>query len=228
MENKILETDFLIVGAGPAGASLACFLGKDGLKGLMISSAPSTAHTPRAHIINQPAMECIRDLDPNLEKELLRVGITGEEKSHTRWCDTMAGREFGRIDSWGAGAKRGGDFERGSPCCHLELPQTLLEPYLIRYATQHGFPCRFNTRFLSFDDTPADGILVTVRDTIFDRTETIKTKYLFGADGAKSRVAAQLGLPMYEKPSQGMALNVLFRADLSHLIKNRIGNIHYV
>jgi flavin-dependent dehydrogenase len=78
MSNDILEVDHLIVGAGPAGASLACFLGKHGkclnntadipdhltgsvfwtigLKGLIISSAPSSANTPRAHIINQPAM----------------------------------------------------------------------------------------------------------------------------------------------------------------------------
>lgn len=121
-----------------------------------------------------------------------------------------------------------GDFQLHSPCRHLELPQTLMEPILLRYATQHGFPCRFRTQFVSFDDSSSDYVDVAVRDMIFDTTETIRTKYLFGADGAKSRIVEQLQLPMNIKPSQGIALNVLVRADLSRLMGSRIGNLHYV
>lgn len=72
-----ITTPFLIVGAGPAGASLACFLafhGKFlgrceddlehwlisllllGLSGLMVSQDPSNADTPRAHVTNMPAI----------------------------------------------------------------------------------------------------------------------------------------------------------------------------
>lgn len=50
------EIDLLVVGAGPAGAALACFLASHGLKGLMISAAPGTAQTPRAHITNPAAL----------------------------------------------------------------------------------------------------------------------------------------------------------------------------
>lgn len=38
----------------------------------------------------------------------------------------------------------------------------------------------------------------------------------------------QLELPLSVKPSQGIALNVLIRADLSRLMKTRVGNLHYV
>ncbi|GAB1202517.1 hypothetical protein APSETT445_001134 [Aspergillus pseudonomiae] len=55
-EETPVGTEFLIVGAGPAGAALACFLGSHGLKGIMISSAPGTANTPRAHITNMAAL----------------------------------------------------------------------------------------------------------------------------------------------------------------------------
>jgi 2-polyprenyl-6-methoxyphenol hydroxylase-like FAD-dependent oxidoreductase len=59
-------------------------------------------------------------------------------------------------------------------------------------------------------------------------TQRIRCKYLYGADGAKSIVVKQLGLPMSIKPSQGIALNVLLRADLSDMMKSRTGNLHYV
>lgn len=115
-----------------------------------------------------------------------------------------------------------------SPCSHLELPQTLTEPILLRYAAQHGFPCRFRTKFVTFDNPVNDDIYVTVQDLLFDKTYIIKTKYLFGADGAKSTIARQLELPMAARPSQGTALNVLIHADLTHLMKNRVGNLHYI
>ncbi|KAI1123578.1 FAD binding domain-containing protein [Nemania abortiva] len=224
----VLEVDYLIVGAGPAGASLGCFLGKYGLKGLIISAARSSAHTPRAHIINQPAMECIRDLDIDLERECRKLGYSGSVMGNTRWCNTMNGREFGRINSWGSGPKRGGDFQLRSPCSHLELPQTLLEPILLRYATQHGFPCRFSTRLVSFDDSPTDAVIAEVEDQIYRTRQKVRFKYLFGADGARSRIVEDLRLPMDVKPSQGVALNVLIRADLSDMMKTRTGNLHYV
>jgi alkyl hydroperoxide reductase subunit AhpF len=67
-----IETDVLIVGAGPAGASLGCFLTKYGMcaslmkfplefiahedligvTGLIISKASSTVQTPRSHYTN--------------------------------------------------------------------------------------------------------------------------------------------------------------------------------
>jgi 2-polyprenyl-6-methoxyphenol hydroxylase-like FAD-dependent oxidoreductase len=103
-----------------------------------------------------------------------------------------------------------------------------MEPILLRYATQHGFPCRFRTRFVSFDDSTDDVIIATLEDMMFGTTEKIRCKYLFGADGARSRIVQQLELPLSTKPSQGIALNVLLRADLSDLMKTRIGNLHYV
>lgn len=67
-----------------------------------------------------------------------------------------------------------------------------------------------------------------VEDRIFHTTQKIRCKYLFGADGAKSQIVQSLGLPLAVKPSQGVALNVLIRADLSNLMKTRVGNLHYV
>ena len=47
----------LIVGAGPAGLTLALALTRYGVPALTVEKHPSTAHTPRAHIINQRTVE---------------------------------------------------------------------------------------------------------------------------------------------------------------------------
>lgn len=65
-------------------------------------------------------------------------------------------------------------------------------------------------------------------DNISGQEYQIRTKYLFGADGAQSRVVQQLDLPLDRKPGQGVAINVLVKADLSHLVDSRRGNLHWV
>lgn len=65
----------------------------------MVASTPSTADTPRAHITNMAALECLRDI--GLEDECLQVAVKGDSMLHTRFCRSMAGEEFARIYSWG-------------------------------------------------------------------------------------------------------------------------------
>ena len=93
-----------------------------------------------------------------------------------------------------------------------------------------GWTLRFNTTFLAFtrsSDAP-EVIISTVRDDLLNKTYKIQSRFLFGCDGARSQVVRELGIPLIKKPGQGLALNVLLRADLSHLVKNRTGNLHWV
>jgi 2-polyprenyl-6-methoxyphenol hydroxylase-like FAD-dependent oxidoreductase len=111
----------------------------------------------------------------------------------------------------------------------MDLPQTLLEPILVGYAMQHGLKARFNTQFLSFQRDNKNGtILTSVKDLLTQRTYSIQSRYLFGADGAKSNVLRQLGIPLIKQPGQGLAINVLVKADLSHLMEHRMGNLHWI
>jgi 2-polyprenyl-6-methoxyphenol hydroxylase-like FAD-dependent oxidoreductase len=100
---------------------------------------------------------------------------------------------------------------------------------LVRHATENGFKTRFNTTLLSFEeDVETKLITTTLRDNVSNLEYQVRTKYLFGADGARSQVVKQLDLPLLIKPGQGLAINVLVKADLSHLIKHRQGNLHWV
>lgn len=219
-----IDTNFLVVGAGPAGASLACFLARSGLRGLMISAAPGTADTPRAHMHNMAAFECLRDI--GIYEECERLGNKGETIMHYRWAETMAGEEYARNYSWGSGNRKS-DYEVASPCTHMDLPQSLLEPILVKYATHHGFKVRFDTQLLSFFPAAADRTTCLVHDRTTNTQYHITTKYLFGADGGRSVIARDLGLPMTAIPGGGLAYNVVARADLSHIMPYRHGNLHW-
>lgn len=223
-----IQTPFLIVGAGPAGAALACFLGDHGLTGLMVAAAPGTAHTPRAHITNPAGLECLRDV--GLEDACVRAAAGGASMEHTRWCRTMAGEELARAHSWGHDPRRRGDYAAASPCAHVDLPQTELEPILVTRAVHAGWRVRFDTRLVGFErpDGPGGRVVSELRDEVAGRTYRVESKYLFGCDGARSQVVRGLGIPLDKKPGQGLALNVLVKADMSHLIEHRTGNLHWV
>lgn len=196
-----------------------------GLKGIMIAAAPGTAETPRAHITNMAALECLRDI--GLEPECLAHATASQNMEHTRWCYSMAGEEIARIHSWGHDPHRHGDYSDASPCNHVDLPQTLAEPILIKRAKERGWDVRFSNSLTSFEDNGNEGVLARIKDLATAREYTIQTKYLFGCDGGRSAVVRQLNIPLIKKPGGGLALNILVETDLSHLIKTRVGNLHW-
>ena len=223
---KHIETDLLIVGTGPAGASLACFLSQHGLKGIMLSAAPGTSDTPRAHITNMAAMECLRDI--GLEEECVAAATQGDCMQHTRWCHDMTGVEWARIYSWGNDPKRHGDYAAASPCNHVDLPQTAFEPIVVRRAHLGGWTNRFHTSFLSLEREGSGMIVSTVRDDLIGHEYTIRSKYLFGCDGARSQIIRELKVPLIKKPGQGLAINALVRVDLTPYVEHRNGNLHWI
>jgi 2-polyprenyl-6-methoxyphenol hydroxylase-like FAD-dependent oxidoreductase len=121
-----------------------------------------------------------------------------------------------------------GDYDAASPCKHVDLPQTELEPILTRRAVHKGWTARFSTVLLTFTRPSPDVIISEVRDEVMRKTFKIRSKFLFGCDGARSQVVRELKIPLLKKPGQGLALNVLVKADLSRLVKHRTGNLHWV
>ena len=87
---------------------------------------------------------------------------------------------------------------------------------------------RFDTKFLSFTRPSPEVVISEVHDRVLNKTYKIQSRYLFGCDGARSQIVRQLGIPLIKKPGQGLALNVLAKVDLSHIVENRVGNLHWV
>jgi len=222
---KMVETDVLIVGSGPAGGAAALSLATLGVPNIMITKYRWTANTPRAHITNQRAMEIFRDL--GVEDQVLADATPHELVGDTVFCTSIAGEEIGRIKTWGTHPAREADYQLASPCLICDIPQTYLEPILVKNATARGTQTRFSTEYLSHEQDDA-GVTTTVRDRLTGAAYAIRSKYLIGADGARSLVAEHIGLPYEGQMDIAGSMNITFRADISAKVATRPSVLYWV
>src|SRR5215472_7618502 len=127
------DVPVLIVGGAGAGLTASMLLARLGVRHLLVSARPQTSDLPKAHVLNQRAMEVLED-----------AGVAAEIERRSTPADSMAatayyagftgpgvdyGRRLARLESWGAG---GADenWRAASACRQLNLPQIRLEPLL--------------------------------------------------------------------------------------------------
>jgi 2,4-dichlorophenol 6-monooxygenase len=223
--SDVVETDVLVIGSGPAGASAALMLSTLGIGNILITKYRWTANSPRAHLTNQRALEVFRDL--GIEDQVHRDASEHKLIGDTVVCTSLAGEEIGRIHTWGTHPSREADYQLASPCLSVDIPQNYLEPILVRNATARGTQTRFSTEYVSLEQDD-DGVGVRVRDRLTGREYVIRAKYVIGADGARSQVAADLGLPFDGRMDIAGSMNIMFKADLAHLCAHRPSSLYWV
>jgi 2,4-dichlorophenol 6-monooxygenase len=222
-----ITTDVLIIGTGPAGSTCAALLATYGIECLAINRYRWLAHTPRAHVTNQRTMEVLRDLGQEVENEAMMHAAPQELMGANVFCTSLAGEEIGRMEAWGTAPESAAEHRRSSPCFMNDLPQTFMEPILFKTAASRGAQTRMSTEYLSHtQDT--DGVTTTVRDRLSGHEFEIRSKFLVGADGGNSKVAADAGLPFGGKMGIGGSMNIVFKADLSKYVAYRPSVLYWV
>jgi len=212
-----LEIPVLIVGGGGAGLTSSMLLSQLGVDSLLINARPSTSDLPKAHVLNQRAMEILGDA--GVAETIYASGTPLEQMKATAWYAGFAGeqddigRKIGQIETWGAGYTDT-DWVAASPRPSTNLPQIRLEP-ILRAQAEKLAPGRVRfhheLRDLRQQD---DGVIATVRAIEEDREYTVRAKYLLACDGGQT-VGPALGVAMDGPRDITQEISIHMTADLS-------------
>jgi 2,4-dichlorophenol 6-monooxygenase len=93
---------------------------------------------------------------------------------------------------------------------------------LLAAARDMGADIRFGWEFVSLAPDQ-DGVTSVIRARDGDATLTVRSQYVVGADGARSRVLGHAGLTAEGPGDLARAANIWFRADLSRYLAHRPG-----
>ncbi len=225
MAEPSFYTDVLIVGSGPSGGTAAACLSMMGISNVLIDKYSSTAPTPRAHITNQRTMEVFRDL--GIEDAARAIATPQDSMAEHVYARDLVGEEIGRMLTWYNHPRWKMDHDLASPCSVCDLPQTEMEPLLVRTALQSGSVIRWLTEYLGHEQD-RDGVTVYLRDRLEKRDYAVRCRYLIGCDGAKSQVAEDAGLSFVSKTAKGGSIGVYFKGDLSQYVSHRRGDMYWL
>jgi 2,4-dichlorophenol 6-monooxygenase len=186
----------LVVGGGGAGLTASMLLARMGVEHLLINARAETSDLPKAHVLNQRAMEILEDV--GAAEEIARRGTPAQNMAATAFYAGFAGpsdeygRRLARLECWGAG---GADenWRSASPWLQQNLPQIRLEP-ILRGRAEELSPgrIRFHHEFVGLQQDE-NGVTAHIRDHDDGREYTIRSRYLIGADGGR-RIAAEVGV----------------------------------
>src|SRR5678816_3439455 len=174
-----INTDVIIVGAGPTGLSLACQLIRYGIDFVVVEKNATV--TPFSKAIGVQA----RTLEIYDQIGLAETAIAkGTIASRVRLI------EGGEV----AGEMNLGNFGKdlSQYPYMLMFEQSKNEELLYQYVRSHGHDVSWNTELENFSQDET-GVTVQVK-TASGESQTIKGKYLAGCDGASSLVRHGLGL----------------------------------
>lgn len=211
------ETNVLVIGAGNTGLTAAGFLGQLGVPAITLSRHPGTAPQPRGSFTNQRTVEVLRDL--GLEDGIRRIGTPLRTIGHNVMATSFAGPEIFRYRSYGTG-ERLADYWAASPCENYNAHQNVLEPVLLEGARERGADVRFMHELVSIEQTP-DYVKARILDRESGEEYLIRAKYAIGADGARSRVAEQVGFPFEGQSALNHMLNAWVEVDLTEHVAYR-------
>ncbi|MER6417766.1 FAD-dependent monooxygenase [Streptomyces sp. NPDC001137] len=178
----------LIVGGSLVGLSTSLFLGRLGVRHLLVERHSGTSIHPRGRGNNIRTMELFRVA--GIEPAIHEAAATLADNHGILQTPTLVGDAgewlFREIDP-------GGGLARFSPGAWCLCSQNDLEPVLLEQAAALGGDLRFATELMSFESDPT-GVTAVVKSRETGEHTTVRADYLVAADGPRSPVREQLGI----------------------------------
>ncbi|NUP45924.1 MAG: monooxygenase [Catenulispora sp.] len=196
----------LIVGGSLVGLSASLFLGRLGVRHLLVEKHSDTSHHPRGRGNNVRTMELYRTA--GAEPAIRAAASVLADNHGILQAETLTVEDhewlFKEIDP-------GGALARFSPSGWCLCSQNDLEPVLLRQAVELGGDVRFGTELTSFDQD-GDGVTAVLRSREDGSLRTVRADYLLAADGPRSPVREALGIGQSGAGDLFHNVSVTFRA----------------
>jgi 2-polyprenyl-6-methoxyphenol hydroxylase-like FAD-dependent oxidoreductase len=197
LEQCAMDSEVLIVGAGPTGLTLAIDLGKRGVRCILIEQKAQPAFLPKMERVNARTMEIYRrmGLAPQIRAAGLRADCPMDVYIVLALNEpALLHLPYPSVAQAQAETRAGNDGSLPLEPYQL-ISQYTIEPLLKAIAeTIPAVTVRFGCEFLSLQQ---DGNGVTARVRNSDGgTQDLRAAYLVGCDGGTSPVRKELGIKL--------------------------------
>jgi 2-polyprenyl-6-methoxyphenol hydroxylase-like FAD-dependent oxidoreductase len=192
-----MDTQVIIVGAGPVGLTLAIDLGRRGIRCTLIERKDAPEFLPKMERCNARTMEMYRRL--GLADKIRAAGLRGDVPMDVYVVLSMTEKPLLHLEYPSVDAARKEIAACNDGTTALEpyqlISQYTLEPLLKSIAESlPSVTVRYGCEFVSLEQN-AQGVTVTAR-TSAGATETMRAAYVVGCDGGASPVRKQLGISL--------------------------------
>ncbi|MDH2387895.1 FAD-dependent monooxygenase [Streptomyces sp. HNM0663] len=196
----------LIVGGSLVGLSMSLFLGRLGVRHMLVERHSGTSIHPRGRGNNVRTMELLRVA--GVEPDIKAAASLLADNHGILQTPTLVGDAgewlFRHIDP-------GGGLARFSPTAWCLCSQNDLEPVLLDHARELGGELRYSHELESFEQD-ADGVTALVRDRAAEERYTVRADYVVAADGPRSPVRSRLGIAQSGPGELFANVSVTFRS----------------
>jgi 2-polyprenyl-6-methoxyphenol hydroxylase-like FAD-dependent oxidoreductase len=209
-----MDSDVLIVGAGPTGLTLAIDLGKRGVRCLLIEQKERPAFLPKMERINARTMEIYRRM--GLSQQIRAAGLRPDCPMDVYVVLALNEPPLLRLSYPSVAQAQAETRATNDGSLPLEpyqlISQYTLEPLLKSVAeTIPAITVRFGCEFLSLRQDQ-HGVTARVR-TSHEDTQELRASYLVGCDGGASPVRKQLGIELAGEGNTLALRQALYRCD---------------